>query len=86
MFFFHGRCISIAGNTYSSMQCFLSIDQREAFNLFDKRGDGKVDSNQLGDILRALGLNPTEADVAKIRKDLDPTGNKTVHLEIVKSN
>jgi len=56
-------------------------DQREAFNLFDRKGDGKVDSNQLGDILRALGLNPTEADVAKIRGDIDPTGQKRVSFE-----
>ena len=54
--------------------CIVFTDQREAFQLFDRKGDGKVDSNQLGDILRALGLNPTEADVAKIRGDIDPTG------------
>ncbi|XP_065053538.1 myosin-2 essential light chain-like [Rhopilema esculentum] len=56
-------------------------DQRDAFNLFDKRGDGKIDSSQLGDILRALGLNPTQADVAKIRKDIDPTGEKRISFE-----
>ena len=39
---------------------------REAFSLFDKIGDGKVDCSEIGDILRALGLNPTEADVGKV--------------------
>lgn len=28
-------------------------------------GDGKINVSQLGDVLRALGQNPTEADVAK---------------------
>ena len=53
-------------------------DHRDAFSLFDKRGDGKVDSAQLGDILRALGLNPTQADVSKIRKDVDPNGKSII--------
>lgn len=40
-------------------------DYQEAFNLFDNRGDGKINVSQLGDVLRALGQNPTEADVIK---------------------
>ncbi|XP_003745544.1 myosin-2 essential light chain [Galendromus occidentalis] len=40
-------------------------DYQEAFNLFDSRGDGKINVSQLGDVLRALGQNPTEADVVK---------------------
>ncbi|OQR69439.1 myosin-2 essential light chain-like [Tropilaelaps mercedesae] len=43
----------------------LIADYQEAFNLFDSRGDGKINVSQLGDVLRALGQNPTEADVAK---------------------
>ncbi|XP_015783002.1 myosin-2 essential light chain [Tetranychus urticae] len=37
----------------------------EAFSLFDNRGDGKINVSQLGDVLRALGQNPTEAEVKK---------------------
>lgn len=37
----------------------------EAFILFDTKGDGKIAAAQLGDVLRALGQNPTEADVNK---------------------
>jgi len=39
---------------------------QETFNLFDNRGDGKINVSQLGDVLRALGQNPTEADVGKV--------------------
>ncbi|GAB6032089.1 hypothetical protein CHUAL_010453 [Chamberlinius hualienensis] len=38
---------------------------QDAFSLFDNRGDGKINISQLGDALRALGQNPTEADVKK---------------------
>ena len=35
------------------------------FSLFDNKGDGKVYAHQLGDVLRAMGQNPTEAEVKK---------------------
>lgn len=38
---------------------------QETFNLFDQRGDGKIAACQLGDVLRALGQNPTEIEVKK---------------------
>lgn len=59
-----------------------SPEHKEAFLLFDKRGDGKVDSAQLGEILRSLGLNPTEADVKKVLKEVDPSGRKLVIVKI----
>lgn len=54
---------------------------RDAFSLFDKRGDGKIDSDQVGDVLRALNLNPTEAEVKKIVQEIDPNGRKRVSFE-----
>ncbi|KAL9932596.1 hypothetical protein V8E36_008713 [Tilletia maclaganii] len=41
-------------------------DHREAFNLFDKRGQGSVPRESLGDLLRAVGQNPTQAEVAEL--------------------
>jgi len=41
-------------------------DFQETFQLFDNRGDGKIQVNQVGDVLRALGQNPTESDVKKL--------------------
>ena len=43
---------------------------QEAFNLFDSRGDGKIQLNQVGECLRALGQNPTESDVLKCTHQL----------------
>ena len=56
------------------------LEYRDAFALFDKRGDGKIDSDQVGDVLRALNLNPTEADVKKIVNEVDPNGE---HCKVV---
>ena len=42
---------------------------QDAFTLFDKKGDDKVDAVQIIDILRGLGLNPLTADVQKVIKD-----------------
>jgi len=41
-------------------------EYKEAFALFDKRGKGAVPREVLGDLLRALGQNPTQAEVAEI--------------------
>ncbi|KAH1176564.1 hypothetical protein KIL84_021298 [Mauremys mutica] len=41
-------------------------DYREAFQLFDRVGDGKIQLSQCGDVLRALGQNPTNAEVMKV--------------------
>lgn len=54
---------------------------QDAFSLYDIVGDGKVESHKLGEVLRALGQNPTNVEVAKIIKQLDPAGNKRVSLD-----
>jgi Ca2+-binding EF-hand superfamily protein len=41
-------------------------EYKEAFALFDKKGTGAIPREDLGDLLRALGQNPTQAEVADI--------------------
>ncbi|XP_056281414.1 myosin light chain 1, skeletal muscle isoform [Pseudoliparis swirei] len=41
-------------------------DYREAFGLFDRVGDSKVAYNQVADIMRALGQNPTNKEVNRL--------------------
>lgn len=38
-------------------------DFREAFGLFDDRGDDKIPKQLFGEVIRALGLNPTEGQI-----------------------
>lgn len=59
--------------------CCPSItDFKEAFGLFDRVGDNKVAFNQVADIMRALGQNPTNKDVKKILGDPSADG-KTLY-------
>lgn len=41
-------------------------DFQEAFMLFDTKGDGKIPGAQVGEVVRALGQNPTEADLRRL--------------------
>ena len=41
-------------------------DYKEAFSLFDKAGHGSMETASLGDLLRALGFNPTQAQVKEM--------------------
>jgi len=38
---------------------------KEIFNLYDEELDGKIDGTQIGDVVRAAGLKPTNAMVNK---------------------
>ncbi|KAG8124669.1 putative Myosin light chain 1 skeletal muscle isoform protein, partial [Naja naja] len=44
----------------------FSIDFKEAFLLFDRTGESKITLSQVGDVIRALGQNPTNAEIKKI--------------------
>ena len=48
------------------LRCSFLAEYKEAFALFDKKGTGAVPRETLGDLLRALGQNPTQAEVADV--------------------
>lgn len=56
-------------------------DIKERYELFDKKGDGKIDCSQIINVLRACGLNPLKPDVDKIVKDSELEG-KRIELEV----
>uniref|UniRef100_A0A3Q3BFI9 Myosin, light chain 1, alkali; skeletal, fast n=1 Tax=Kryptolebias marmoratus TaxID=37003 RepID=A0A3Q3BFI9_KRYMA len=60
-----------------------STDYREAFGLFDRVGDNKVAYNQIADIMRALGQNPTNKEVNKLlgNPSAEDMANKRVEFE-----
>lgn len=53
-------------------------DFKEAFGLFDRVGDSQVAYNQVADIMRALGQNPTNKDVVKILGSPSADGKKPI--------
>ncbi|KAJ1160714.1 hypothetical protein NDU88_001207 [Pleurodeles waltl] len=55
---------------YRGKMCDFGEDQiieyKDAFLLFDRSGDGRIQFSQCGDVMRALGQNPTNAEVLKV--------------------
>ena len=50
------------------------IEIHEAFSIFDKDGDGRVSSLELGTVMRSLGQNPTEKELADMINEVDKDG------------
>ncbi|KAJ3443028.1 ef-hand protein [Anaeramoeba flamelloides] len=44
---------------------------KEAFDLFDKDGDGKVEGSSIGTILRSLGINPTLKEIEELEQEIE---------------
>lgn len=49
-----------------------STNYKEAFALFDMRGNGRCTVDCLGDLLRACGQNPTLSEIEDLQKGLGP--------------
>jgi hypothetical protein len=58
-----------------------TADAKEAFALFDKDNDGCITTPELGTVMRALGKNPTEAEVRNLVKEIDPDGRGVINLQ-----
>jgi len=56
----------MASNTFDQ----ASTNYKEAFSLFDKRGNGRVALDSLGDLLRACGQNPTLSEIRDLEKNV----------------
>lgn len=48
---------------------------KEAFSLFDAKGNGSISEQDLGVVMRSLGQNPTEIEIEKMIKEVDVDGN-----------
>ncbi len=47
---------------------------KEAFMLFDYNKDGKIFTQDVGPVIRSIGLKPSEAEVKSIVKDVEQAG------------
>jgi len=54
---------------------------KEAFSLFDKDGDGKITTKELGTVMRSLGQNPTEAELKEMIAEVDANKNGTIEFQ-----
>lgn len=61
----------------------LLSELKEIFNLYDEELDGKIDGTQIGDVVRAAGLKPTNAMVIKASgQEFKRKGTHTIHSSV----
>ncbi|GBG86733.1 hypothetical protein CBR_g41798 [Chara braunii] len=56
------------------------VEFREAFCFFDRDRDGQIQTKEIGAVMRALGLNPTEADLSDIVDSAAANGKDSVDV------
>ena len=56
-------------------------EYREAFQLFDKNGDGTITVTELGTVMRQLGNNPTDSELQDMINEVDADGNGTLEFD-----
>ncbi|KAF9171109.1 hypothetical protein BGX21_002712 [Mortierella sp. AD011] len=54
---------------------------KEGFSLFDRKGNGTIEATSLGDLLRALGQNPTQSQVRDLVAEADPSGSNVINFD-----
>ena len=54
---------------------------KEIFMLFDKNEDNYVHTLELGTLLRAINLNPTESELQELMKKIDPSNSGQFNLQ-----
>ena len=54
---------------------------REAFNLFDTDGDGKITVRELGKVIRSMGHNPTDVEILSTISHADTNHNGTIEFD-----
>ncbi|XP_077988101.1 neo-calmodulin-like [Glandiceps talaboti] len=67
----------MAGEKLSEAQL---AEFRESFSLFDKNKDDTIDKNELGMVIRSLGLNPTGAELDAMIAEIDLNANGTIEF------
>jgi len=69
----------------ASAKAILSPEQvaefKEAFNLFDKNGDGSITISELETVMRSLGQTPTKDELAAMIKSVDVDGNGEIDFD-----
>lgn len=59
------------------------LEFKDAFSLFDDRGDEKVDKTRVPDILRSVGLNPLKQDLEKVTENLKSSKDRITFEEFL---
>ena len=58
------------------------IKCKEVFDLFDKNKDGTITTKELGDVMRDLGANPTQAELQEMINEVDKDGSGKIEFKV----
>lgn len=53
-------------------------EYKEVFAMFDKDGDGTIDSAELGTVMASLGVNPSATELQEMIEEVDTDKNGTI--------
>ena len=68
-------------NNNNSISDELKADYMDAFNMFDTNHDGTITPQKLGELMRKLGQNPTEADLIQMIEAVAKPGSKKIGFD-----
>lgn len=54
---------------------------KEAFRMFDKDGDGTIDSEEFTSVMQVLGMNPTKEELEILLNSVDTDHNGVIDLD-----
>jgi len=54
---------------------------KEAFNMFDRDKDGLINYNELGNVLKSQGFNPTNQELLEMIADVDENEDEKINFE-----
>ena len=54
---------------------------KEAFQIFDKEGDGSITTKELGTVMRSLGQNPSDDEIRQMIIDVDEDNSETIDFK-----
>ena len=70
------RCVRSMFHSQNATFCFrvLFPEFRAAFDLFDEDGNNAISKEELGTVMRRLGLNPTDEELRDMIREHDQDG------------
>ena len=54
---------------------------REAFRLFDKNNEGKIGVDELGEVMKTMGLDPSKEELQDMIDNADKNGNRKLDFD-----
>jgi len=68
-------------NSSSKYSLSYEDELKEAFDVFDKDGNGKITAQELADTMKALGENLTPEDIEFMMSEVDQDNDKEIDFE-----